>query len=81
MGGVRGAERERARAKRNGADRSAPQSSERERGREGVRGLAPTGGVRLSGTEGARARPRTRAGLGLMGRLGLKWLFHFPGNF
>jgi hypothetical protein len=37
MGGVREAERERARAKINGADRSAPQSSERERGREGAR--------------------------------------------
>ena len=41
--------------KKNGADSSAPQSSEGER--EGVIALelAPTGGVRLSGTEGARA--------------------------
>jgi hypothetical protein len=39
-----------------GADRPAPQSSERERegGREGARGLAPIGRVRLSGAEGAR---------------------------
>jgi hypothetical protein len=59
-GGDRGAERERACAKRSGADRSAPHSSERERGREEVRGLAPTGGVCLSGTEGARARARAR---------------------
>ena len=46
-------ESERAR-KRNGADRSAPQSSEMERGREEVRRLAPIGGACLSGTEGAR---------------------------
>jgi hypothetical protein len=39
-----------------GADRSAPLSSERERGREGARGLALTGGVRLSGAEGVRVR-------------------------
>jgi hypothetical protein len=47
-----------------GADRPAPQSSERERGREGARELAPTGGVRLSGVEGARARARGWADLG-----------------
>ena len=41
-------------SERNGADRSAPQSSKRERGREEVHGLAPTGGVRLSGAKGAR---------------------------
>jgi hypothetical protein len=35
-----------------GVDRPTPQSSERERGREGSRGLAPTGGVRLSGLRG-----------------------------
>jgi hypothetical protein len=77
MGGGRGTERERerVRAKRNGADRPAPQSSEMERGREGARRLALTCGVRLSGPKGART------GLGLVGRLGLKWLFHFPGNF
>jgi hypothetical protein len=51
-----------------GADRPTPQSSERERGREGACGLAPRGGVRLSGAKGARAR----AGLGLLCRLGLK---------
>jgi hypothetical protein len=38
----------------DGADRQAPQKSERERGREGARGL---------------------------GRLGLKRVFLFPGNF
>jgi hypothetical protein len=55
-GGVCEAERESERArKRNGVDRSAPQSSERERAREGACGLAPTGGVRLSGPR-ARAR-------------------------
>jgi hypothetical protein len=31
---------------------------ERERGREEVRGLAPTSGARLSGTEGAQAHAR-----------------------
>ena len=35
--------------------------------------LAPTGGTRLPGTEGAQAQ--ARAGLGLMGRLGLKLFF------
>jgi hypothetical protein len=60
VGSARQRESERAR-KRNNADRSAPQSSERERGREGARGLALTGGVRLSGAEGACV------GLGLMG--------------
>jgi hypothetical protein len=43
-----------------GADRVAPQSSERDRGREGARG-----------------RGRAHAGLGLLGRLGLKWGFPF----
>jgi hypothetical protein len=64
---------------RNDADRSAPQSSEREREGERARGLAPKGGTRLSGTEGTRVQ--ARAWLGLMGRPGLKLLFHFPGNF
>jgi hypothetical protein len=58
-------------------DKPAPQSSERERGREGARGLAPTGGVRLSGAEGAGAR----VGLVLLGRLGLKWVFPFSREF
>jgi hypothetical protein len=31
---------------------AGPLGSGRERGREGARGLAPTGGTRLSGTEG-----------------------------
>ena len=39
---------------RNGADRPGPRAA-RERGREGALELAPTGGARLSGTEGARA--------------------------
>jgi hypothetical protein len=40
---------------RNDADRPSPRGSERERGgREGALELAPTGGARLSGTEGAR---------------------------
>jgi hypothetical protein len=58
-GGVRGTDRESGRAgERNDADRSAPQSSRRE-----------------------RERGRARMGLGLMGRPGLKLLFHFLGNF
>jgi hypothetical protein len=57
-GGVHEAERERERAKRNGADRLAPQSSDRERGTEDVYELAPTGGARLSRTEGTQAQAR-----------------------
>jgi hypothetical protein len=49
-------------------------------GREGARGLAPTGGTRLSGTKGAQARARAREA-GLAGPTGLKWVFLFPGNF
>jgi hypothetical protein len=45
----------------------------REREGERARGLAPTGGTRLSGIEGARTV------LGLMGRLGLNRLFYFQG--
>jgi hypothetical protein len=57
--GQRERERERAGAgKRNDADRSAPQSRERER--ESALGLAPIGGARLSGTEGAHAWARVR---------------------
>jgi hypothetical protein len=57
--GRRDRERERVGARqKNGADSSAPQSSER----EGVSalGLMPTGRARLSGTEGTRARARAR---------------------
>jgi hypothetical protein len=56
---------------KNGADSSAPQSSER----EGVNalGLAPTGGARLLGTEGARAR----AGAGLSGLVWTELVFSF----
>jgi hypothetical protein len=56
------------------ADKSAPLGSERERKRgERAGRLVLTGGVRLSGAAGARAR----AGLGLVGWLGPKWLFLF----
>jgi hypothetical protein len=41
--------------------------------------LAPTGGTRLPGTEGAQTQ--ARAGLGLMGRLGLKLFFLFSMEF
>jgi hypothetical protein len=55
--GVREAERKSACVRRrNGADRSAPQSSEREG--ERAWGLAPTSGTHLLGTEGARAQAR-----------------------
>jgi hypothetical protein len=45
-------------------------------------GLAPTGGARLSGTKGARARVRAGlSGLGLVGWFGPKWPFPFSWNF
>jgi hypothetical protein len=44
------------------------------RGREGACGLTPIGGVRLLGAEGAGGR-------GLLGRLGLKWVFPFSREF
>jgi hypothetical protein len=56
--GPKDRERGSARAKETGADRSAPLGSERER--ERALGFAPTGGARLSGREGARAREHTR---------------------
>jgi hypothetical protein len=63
--------------KRNGADRSAPQSSERERGSE------RTGFHRQAGpayqAPRARGHGRGRVGLGQLGLNGLKWLFLFPG--
>jgi hypothetical protein len=78
MGGVCWLEREDERVREGiGVDRPAPRMSERDRGREGVCGLATTGGVRLSGAENARAR----AGLGLLGRIGLKWGFPFSREF
>jgi hypothetical protein len=49
-GGVSGTERERRACEGDGADKPGPRDSERER--EG----APTGGARLLGTKGARAR-------------------------
>jgi hypothetical protein len=72
-GGDGGTERGRAGAReRASADMSGPWERER------ALRFAPTGGARLSGTEGARARAR---GLGLMGQFGLNSVFHFPGNF
>jgi hypothetical protein len=71
--GPRDRERESARAKETGADRSAPLGSERER--EGTReGELPlTGRVRLSGGAGARAHGLAR----LSGPTGLLSLFLF----
>jgi hypothetical protein len=43
--------------------------------------LAPIGGARLSGTEGARAQVRTRWGLGRLGLNGPKWLFSISREF
>jgi hypothetical protein len=72
---------QRAHAKRNDADRPAPLSSERERERErkGARVGADMRGPPFR--DRGRASARARGGLGLMGRLVLNWLFHFPGNF
>jgi hypothetical protein len=74
-GGARKAERGSACAKRNGADKSAPQSSkiETEKERAGWR--------RQAGPACQATRARARAELGLMGRLWLNWLFYFLGNF
>jgi hypothetical protein len=63
---------------RNDADRAGPLGSERERGREGARRLAPTRGTRLSSTEGARARAREAR---LNGLTGLKWVFSISREF
>jgi hypothetical protein len=74
---VRERERESKRAKETGADKSAPLSRERER--EGTREgeLSLTGGVRLSGGAGARAR--SLAGLsgptGLLSPFLFLWIF------
>jgi hypothetical protein len=54
-GGVGEIERE-AGACARGRRRQAWPTGQRERGGERARSLAPTGGARLSGTEGARAR-------------------------
>jgi hypothetical protein len=58
-------ERTSACAKGNDTDRSAPLvgSGEREGGEERGRRMAPIGGVRLSGDEGARARAQGCADL------------------
>jgi hypothetical protein len=71
--GPRGSERGRSCALKETAPTNRPhwqRAEERERERRG-RGLALTGGVHLSGAEGAHAR------LGLLGRLGLKRDFPF----
>jgi hypothetical protein len=71
-------DRERAcTGKRNGADRSAPQNSERERGRAGVGADRRGPPVRRRGRAGAGAR----VGLGWLGLNGPKWIFLFSGNF
>jgi hypothetical protein len=61
--GRRGREGSGHACERNGADKPGPLGSRRKRGIEGARGLAPTGGTRLSGTEGALTRARAQAGL------------------
>jgi hypothetical protein len=77
-GGPHCAEREwDTRVRGIGADRSAPPGTGR--GEEGTRGrgLAPTGGARLS--EGGRAR--TCGWMGQVGLRGLKWGFLFSFEF
>jgi hypothetical protein len=76
-GGVGEIERE-AGERARGRHRQAWPMGQRERGGQRSCWLAPTGGARLAGTEGALARTR---GLGLVGRLGLNWVFYFLGNF
>jgi hypothetical protein len=81
-GGVGRTEREReseARMRKERRRQAWPTRQREGEGGEGMRGLAPTGGTRLSGTEGA-GRGCVRR-LGLMGQLGLNSLFYFPGNF
>jgi hypothetical protein len=70
-GGVGGIERERRTGNRNDADKPGPRGSER----EGARVGADRRDLRV------RHRGRAGAGLGLVGRLGLNWVFYFPGNF
>jgi hypothetical protein len=78
-GGGCGAERERASAceKKRRRQVGPTEQREGERERRGARAGANRRGpqVRDRGCAGARAV------LGLMGQLGLNWLFHFPGNF
>jgi hypothetical protein len=80
--GERERERERERARvwetaPTGRPHRAAREREREGGEVSALGSAPTGGARLSGT-GVRERAR---GLGLVGRLGLNWVFLFLGIF
>ena len=76
IGGVGGTERE-AGACARGRRRQAWPTGQQEGEGERARGLAPTGGARLSGTKGARACSQAR----LNGPTGLKWFFYFLGNF
>jgi hypothetical protein len=66
--GSAGQREKRARLRKERRRQGWPTGSGRERGREGAGGLAPIGGTRLSGIEGARAQ--ARASQGLLGRLG-----------
>jgi hypothetical protein len=75
--GRRDRERSGRTCERNGADRPGPRGNEieEERGRTGwCRQAGPASQV-------PRARRSGRVGLGIVGRLGLNWLFYFPGNF
>jgi hypothetical protein len=81
-GGVREAERKSARVRRrNGADRAAPQSSERERERERACWRQQVGPACQALRACGQGRWRAREGLGLMVRLELKLLFLFSREF
>jgi hypothetical protein len=73
--GTAGQREKRARGREDGADKLGPRGSERERGREGALVGANRRGLPV------RHRVRARRGLGLVGRLGLNWVFYFLGNF
>jgi hypothetical protein len=76
-GGVGGTERKSGRACERTVPTSLAHGAARERGREGARVGADRRGppIRNRGLAGARA------GLGLLGRIGLNWVFYFIGNF
>jgi hypothetical protein len=71
--GTAGQREKRARGREDGADKLGPRGSEREGALVGADRRGPP--VRHQGCAGAGA------GLGLVGRLGLNWVFYFPGNF
>ena len=77
IGGVGGIERERERGARaiGTAPTNLANGAARERGREGAR----VGADRRDPP--VRHRGRAGAGLDLVGRLGLNWVFYFLGNF